>query len=217
MEYGLVIGVIAFIALAALYGYVRGMVKIVLSLVAMIVTLILATMLTVPVGAMVKEVTPIYDNMYETVYETIEEYSVVDMESLDRLNLPEQLVDRIAEEGAKTVDEFRVYVATEITETAFDAGVFLVLVVVLYILVKIAISVLDIVAKLPLLKEVNKLAGFLIGLVYGLFVIWTACLILTAFSSQPWAKDIFEAINNNAFLSFVYNNNLITWIVTKVL
>ena len=39
----------------------------------------------------------------------------------------------------------------------------------------------------------------------------------TVFLNLCCEKDIFEAINNNAFLSFVYNNNLITWIVTKVL
>ena len=76
---------------------------------------------------------------------------------------------------------------------------------------------LNFVAKLPLIKEVNKIGGFAIGVVYGLVVLWAACLVLTACSSKPWAKEIFAAINKNSFLGFVYNNNLITWLVTKVL
>ena len=107
--------------------------------------------------------------------------------------------------------------AKEITDTAFNAGVYLVVTIIVYIIVKVIISMLNFVAKLPLIKEVNKIGGFAIGVVYGLVVLWAACLVLTACSSKPWAKEIFVAINKNSFLGFVYNNNLITWLVTKVL
>ena len=216
MEYGLIIGVVVFLALTALYGYARGMVKIVLSMAAMIITIILTTILAVPVGALVKATTPIYDNMYETVYETVDEQNITDIESLKELDLPELIIDKIAEEE-EAIKDFEEYVCTQITDTAFNAGVFLVLFVVVYIAVKIAITMLDCVAKLPLIKEINKLGGLVIGSVYGLFILWAACLVLTAFSSREWAQDIFVQINDNALLNFIYNNNLITWLVTKVL
>jgi uncharacterized membrane protein required for colicin V production len=216
MEYGLVIAVIAFLSLTALYGYTRGMVKIVLSMVAMIITIVLATILTVPVGAIVKAATPIYDNMYETVSETIEKQEITDIESLKKLDLPEQIIDKIIEEE-DSIKNLEKVVCTEVTDSAFNAGVFLILLIVIYIAVKIAITMLDFVAKLPLLKEVNKIGGLAIGLIYGLVIVWAACLILTACSSKPWAQDIFAQINDNEILSFIYNNNLITWLVTKVL
>lgn len=218
MEYGLLIGVIAFLVIAGFYGYARGMVKIVLSMVAMLVTIIIATMLTIPVGKIVKEVTPVYDNMYKTVSESVKENNVVNEENLGKLNLPQQILDRIEDsEVDDVIDNYETLVATEITNTAYNAGVFLVLTIVIYIIVKIVISMLDFVAKLPLLKEVNKIGGFAIGIVYGLLVLWAGCLVLTACSSKPWAKAIFESINSNSFLGFIYNNNLITWLVTKVL
>ena len=225
MEYGLVIGVIAFLAVAGFYGYARGMVKIVMSMVAMIVTLVLATVLTVPVAKVVKSATSVYDNMYETVYETVKENNIINEQSLSKLDLPKQVEDKILQgdffeehkDVSKAIEEFQTYVATQITNAAFNAGVFLILLIVIYIIVKIAITMLDFVAKLPLLKEVNKVGGFAIGLVYGFVVIWAACLVFTACSSKPWAKEIFAAINGNSFLSFLYNNNLITWLVTKVM
>lgn len=215
MEYGLLIGVIVFLVVAGFYGYARGMVKILLSMIAMIVTILLSTILTVPVGKLVKETTPIYDNMYSTVEKSVKENNVVNEESLSKLNLPKQIVDKIEEN--EIIDNYENLVAKEITDTAFNAGVYLVLTIIVYIIVKVIISMLDFVAKLPLIKEVNKIGGFAIGLVYGLVVLWALCLVLTACSSKPWAKEIFAQINNNGFLGFIYNNNLITWLVTKVL
>lgn len=216
MEYGLLIGVIIFLAVAGFYGYARGMVKIMLSMIAMIVTIILTTILAVPVGKIVKEVTPIYDNMYETVEESVKEYNIIDVSSVNKLDLPKQIKEKITD-TEEIIDNYEKYVATEITDTAFNAGVYLVLLVVIYIIVKLVITMLDFVAKLPLIKEVNKMGGFAIGIIYGFVVIWIACLILTACSSKPWAKDIFAAINDNSILGFIYNNNLITWLVTKFL
>ena len=216
MEYGLIIAVVAFLALTAMYGYSRGMVKIVLSMAAMIITIVLTTILTVPVGAILKATTPIYDNMYEKISETIEESEITDIESVKELDLPDLIIDKIMEEE-EAINDVKKYVATQVTDTAYTAGVFLVLLIVVYIVVKIAITMLDFVAKLPLIKEVNKLGGLLIGLIYGLTIIWAACLVLTMFSSKPWAQDIYAQINDNQLLSFIYNNNLITWLVTKVL
>lgn len=216
MEYGLLIGVIVFLAAAGFYGYARGMVKILLSMIAMIVTIILTTILAVPVGKIIKEVTPVYNNMYETVEEYVKEHNVIDVNSVNNLDLPKQIKEKIAD-SEEIIDNYEKFVATEITDTAFNAGVYLILLVVIYIIVKAIITMLDFVAKLPLLKEVNKMGGFAIGIIYGVVVIWIACLILTACSSKPWAKDIFTAINNNSFLGFIYNNNLITWVVTKIL
>lgn len=215
MEYGLLIGVIAFLAAAGFYGYARGMVKIVLSMVAMIVTVILATILTVPIGKLIKETTPVYTNMYSTVEKSVKENNVVNEAGLSKLDLPKQIVDKIEENGI--VDNYETIVATEITDAAFNAGVYLVVTIIVYILVKMVISMMNFVAKLPLIKEVNKVGGFAIGLIYGLVVLWALCLVLTTFSSKPWAKEIFSAVNKNDFLGFIYNNNLITWLVTKVL
>ncbi len=217
MEYGLIIGVIVFLVLVGLYGYARGMVNILLSMVAMIVTVILATALTIPVGSAVKAATPVYDKMYETINTTVSENNVVDTKSLANLNLPKQIKDKIEKEGDKVVEDFEGYVSEQITDTAFNATIFLVLFIIIYVIVKIVIHILDFVAKLPLLKEINKIGGFALGLVVGFIILWAACLVVTACSGKPWAQEIFAQINDNAFLGFIYNNNLIVWLITSVL
>jgi len=61
MEYGLLIGVLVFLFVMGLYGYMRGFLKIVLSVVAMFVTLLAVTFLSTPVGDIVKENTKVYN------------------------------------------------------------------------------------------------------------------------------------------------------------
>lgn len=185
-------------------------------MVAMLVTVILTAALAVPVGSALKNTTPVYDNIYETVEGTIKENGVVDKDTLSNLNLPLGLQDKITD-GTDVVDSFSEYVATQITDTAFNAIIFIVLFIIIYIILQVVIHVLDFVAKLPLLKEVNKLGGFAIGVIQGLLIVWVACLILTACSGKPWAQDLFAQINDNQILSFIYNNNLIVWIVTNIL
>ena len=43
----------------------------------------------------------------------------------------------------------------------------------------------------------------------GLAFIWLAFAILTIFGSSTLSKSVFEAVNDNAILSFIYDKNFI--------
>lgn len=224
MEYGLLLGIVAFLLAAGFYGYKRGIINIVLSLVAMVVTAILATMLTAPVGAVVKTATPIYDNIYDAVYENVKEKEVVNADTLENLNLPEELTkvinDKIEESGIDIngeADKFMKEASEQVANAIFKAGVFLVLFIILYIVIKILIKVLDVVAKLPLIKEANKLGGFIAGLCVGLILVWIACLVLMACSNKEWAIEVYRQIDDNKLLGFIYNSNPLTKLFTNII
>ena len=87
--------------------------------------------------------------------------------------------------------------------------------IVIYIILSIIINVLDFVAKLPLISNINKSGGLVIGLVKGLIYVWIACLALTAFSDKAWAQEAFRQINNNKLLTIIYEYNPIIFLVTK--
>lgn len=222
MEIMLVLGVVAFLVVMGLYGYSRGIINIVLSVVAMSVTSILAVILAAPVGAMVKATTPIYDNIYDKVYEEMKEQDIVDISGLDDLGLPEAISknvkDNLKENGYdvdEKVDDFIQVAAKEVANAIFKSGIFLVLFIIIYIAVKILIHLADFVAKLPLIKEANKLGGCAFGVVFGIILVWVGCILLTAFSNHEWAKDMMAAINDNALLSFIYNNNFVSTLIGK--
>lgn len=216
MEYALLIGVILFLVVMAAYGYKRGFVRIVLSMLAMIVTIILASVLTIPVSGFIKE-TSVGEGIRASVEEMVEGADIIDAESINNLDLPKSMLEPIAEGAESTQQAIGTYVADALTDTIINSLTFLILVIVIYIILKIVIAALDVVTKLPVLNSINKGAGAVIGLVQGLLFVWVGCLVLAACSDKPWAQEAFRQINDNELLSFIYNNNMIIWIITKLL
>ena len=214
MDYIILIGVIGFLALSAFIGYKRGMVKIVLSMAAMIVAYVLAAALTVPVSMALKSATPVYDTFEKSVSTMVKE-SKVDSTSIEKLNLPAQIEEKIMEGANDVASGFNEYLVETISNLILKALTFFIVMIVIYIILNIIIKVLDFVAKLPLFNSINKSGGLVIGLAKGLIYVWIACLVLTAFSDKAWAQEAFRQINNNKLLTIIYEYNPIIILVTK--
>lgn len=216
MEYALLIGVVVFLIAMTAYGYLRGLIKIVLSMVATVATIVLAAVLTIPFSGVVKN-TGIGDGIEKSVRELVEQANIVDEASIMEMDFPDAILEPIAKGTAEAQDTIQEYVIDELTDTIIKALTFLVLTIVIYIIIRIIIAVLDVFSRLPIINGINKWAGAVVGLVQGLLFIWIASLVLTAFSDKDWAQEVFRQINDNGFLSFIYNNNMVIWLVTKLL
>ena len=70
--------------------------------------------------------------------------------------------------------------------------------------------------KIPVLKDVNKLMGLLLGVAEGLIVVWLFFALVTACSRFDWAASALADIGGNGFLSFIYDHNLIMSTLFKV-
>ena len=214
MDYIILIGVIGFLALSAFIGYKKGMVKIVLSMVAMVIAYALAAALTIPASMALKSATPVYDTIEESVGKMVKE-SKVDSTSIEKLNLPAQIEEKIMEGANDVATGFNEYLVKTISNLILKALTFFILMIVIYIILSIVIKVLDFVAKLPLINSINKSGGLVIGLAKGLIYVWIACLVITAFSDKAWAQEAFRQINDNKLLTMIYEYNPIIFLVTK--
>lgn len=215
MDYAILIGVIVILGLSAFYGYKKGFVHIVLSMVAMLVTTILAGLLTIPVSAMISSATSFDESIEESVAELVSVNEVIDIYSVKNLNLPSQIEDVIIEGASEATNGFTEYVVSTVSDLILKAITFFVLIIIIYIVVRIVIFMLDFISKLPVINSINKTGGLVVGLLQGLLFVWIACLVVTAFSDKAWAQEVFAQINANPLLTFIYNNNLIIYIVTK--
>lgn len=214
MDYIILIGVIGFLALSAFIGYKKGMVKIVLSMVAMVIAYVLAAALTIPASMALKSATPIYDTIEESVGKMVKE-SKVDSTSIEKLNLPAQIEEKIMEGANDVATGFNDYLVKTISNLILKALTFFILMIIIYIILSIIIKVLDFVAKLPLINSINKSGGLVIGLAKGLIYVWIACLVITACSDKAWAQEAFRQINSNKLLTMIYEYNPIIFLVTK--
>ena len=216
MQYILIIGVVAFLALMMLYGYSRGFLKIVFSLIASIVTILFASLLTIPVSGVIEN-SKVGELVKESIAELVEEADVVDVSTIDNLDLPDVILDPVKDGAEKAVGTIEEYVVEEVSRIVIKTATFLILTIIIYVAVCIVYGVLNVFTKLPIIHGANKWAGIAAGALQGLVYLWIASLVLSAFADKSWAQEAFRQINDNSFLSFLYNNNPLANIVSKIL
>ena len=217
MDYLILLIVLAVLGLSALYGYKKGLVKILLSMVALLVTFVVAAILTIPVSCMLKAATPIDEGIEKSVSKLVTENEVVNVDSISNLNLPSP-IEKVLVKGAEAAkDGFNEYIVGAVADVLLKAITFFVLIIIVYVVVTILINVLDFISRLPLINSINKTGGLAVGLVQGLLLVWVGCLIVTAFANEPWGQEVFRQINANPLLTFIYNNNLITVLITSII
>ena len=221
MDSFVLIACVAILALLGWRGYRMGLVKVLLYIAILILSVALSGFLVRPISLAIKEHTSLYENVQESVKEVIDEQEFADAVSIEEfvgeLPFPEYVLDA-AEEQVRTVsgtEAIKDIVAGVIASKIFNAIIYIGLMVIIYVGLAIVAGALNVITMLPVIKEVNKLAGFAAGLVEGMIILWVLFILIQACGSESWAQEIFVQINDNEFLSFIYNNNLIVNILHK--
>lgn len=197
---------LAILVLSAWRGYHAGIVKMILYIVSLVLTIMLAGALLRPVSLLIKNNTSLYRNIERSVEQAVNEYDIVNIDSLKELPFPEYMTKNIT---SGTSENLKNIVASVVSDQIFNAIIYICLNIIIYIVIKIIIGTFNIVTKLPVIKEINRLAGLVAGLMEGILLLWLFCLVLQAFGSENWAQEIFAQINNSSFLSWIYNHNMV--------
>ena len=74
-------------------------------------------------------------------------------------------------------------------------------------------KVLNIISKLPVLNELNRIGGGIAGLVKGLVIVWLIFTLMTVFIDKPFIQEGMRQINSNMFLKLIYKYNVITRVI----
>lgn len=142
---------------------------------------------------------------------------------IEELKLPEQLKQALVENNngevyrVLGVELFRDYIGSYLTSLIVQIVVFLILFLVIFVVLHILVAWLDLMARLPILSGMNKIAGAILGGVEALFFIWIACLVFTALSGTGIGILVMEQINASVWLSYLYHNNLLGKIALSVI
>jgi len=230
MNYVLIV-VLAILAIGAIIGWKKGFVDMLFGAVSMTIALILAVLIGPKLGAFIQENTGLVDTLSVKVGQTLnlEDLAIEVPEPdafVENLNLPavikekitsaefeEKLnLDKMAEDASKKMAEV---VATFLAKTIITALCFVIVFVVALILLFVLNKILDLVAKLPLLKQANQLAGLALGTVQAILIIWLFFAIVTVISGTEFGQSIFGYINSSKLLSFLYTNNIPMNYITK--
>lgn len=74
-------------------------------------------------------------------------------------------------------------------------------------------AILEKIVKLPVLKQIDKIGGFLVGAVQGVLIVYLLFAVLMIFMSSPQFNGIYEAINNSIIAKYLYEHNFIVKLI----
>lgn len=220
MKYLLDAVVILIFLLCVLVGHKRGFIKTVTGIVAFAAALAVSALLSGAVAGVVydKAVEP---SVIETVNAQLEEAEGTAIENLDSAyqSLPSVVKNLLAQTGIENVDDLSIRlpmggdsmghsfaaVIEPVLLPLLKAMCSLILFLITYIVASIVLRVLNVVAKLPLLKQVNKTLGLVGGIVSG--ALW-ALLAVTVLQILAATGAAGEAVT----LQAIGETTVVNWI-----
>ena len=142
---------------------------------------------------------------------------------IENLNLPQNVKAAMIENNNHEVYEllgvnaFADYIGNYLADMILNSVGFVLLFAIVYLLIRLVVRWLDLIARLPILSGMNKIAGALLGGVQGLLFLWILCLVLTACSGTAWGMTLIRQVEASKWLSFLYEHNFLNAIVLGVI
>lgn len=201
------------IALCVIVGYAKGLTGALIKIVSFVLSLIIAFILYMPLSNYIINNTQI-DNMIEN---TIRESILKNNDQTKKEeNMPTAITDYInqkVEDASNSVKENVINsTAKDVSQTIVRSGTW----IMLFIIARIALIVLKfitaLIAKLPVIKQFDKLGGIIYGLLEGLVITYLA-LALISFITPMTKGNLSSDINKSYIGSRMYNNNLLLKII----
>lgn len=223
----LLIVVAGIFLLCFMIGMNRGFIKIVASLSATLIILVLV-MISMPyVGEVLRDYTPLEEKVKEKCAEVLQPGDVdttlrdAQISLIENSGFPQVIKELLlANNNGEVyenlgVTEFVDYVGAYIAKLFSDIAAFLLAFITMTAVVRIVLYVLDIIGHLPVIGGLNRLAGGVLGLGTGLVIIWVLFIVITMMYDLSICKLFLGNIEENEFLQFLYNNNILMNYLTK--
>ena len=223
--------VIAALAVFILYGWHMGFMKMLIHLLALFIALLVASI----VGPMVADFAigneKIMTGCEEKVYDSLglSKLAAVETatkEQLEALKLPEAVTEKLGEYADKTnykenyetlgVSNAADYIAKSVAMMIIRSACYVIVFILALIILAVIANMTDIVFHFLGVQSINKALGAVAGLIEAAVVIWLVFTVVTAFSNTAFGSGALTQISENAFLSWIYDNNPISMSVTNI-
>ena len=213
----LALAVAALFAGFIIYGWCKGFFRLVISLAGTIVIIIAVVIVSPQVSRFIINNTGIYENTEKKVISVFLEklYSEENDDTLSHLDIPDIFKNDLIEKNASSMYQallatvFKEYVAGYIARIIINAGSFVGVYVIFWLSLKLMLKSSDLIAKLPVIRKLNKLLGALIGGAEALIIVWIVFFIIIMFMGNEFGGKLLRAVQDSMFLSYLFNNNFL--------
>ncbi len=184
------------------FGYKRGLTGVIVRLLSIILSLVISLILFKPVSALIINHTDIYNNLTTSIENSLNSKEENDEENSSEPNV---ILDSINEKLEETKENANNVIAKSIAEVIINLIVIIVLFIIVNIIMFFLKFIFGAIAELPIIKQIDKLGGFIYGVIEGLLIIY----IILAILSFVNVEELQLAIKTSYLTSILYNNNLI--------
>ncbi len=197
--------VILIIALFTFIGYKQGLIKSAIKIASFFIAIIIALVLYKPVSTLIINNTTIDDKIENTI---IEKITPEGMKPEDEASQATKIPQGFIVEANNSIKD----IANTTTIKIIEVCTVLVLYIIARIALKFVAALGDLIAKIPILKQFNKLGGTIFGLIKGLLIVYV--ILAVVYLISPLLKEnTSNKIEKSMLTKNMYNNNLITKII----
>lgn len=205
--------ILAIIIICVIMGYIKGLTGVLIKIISFILSIIIAFILFIPVSNLVINKTQIDETIAQSVRGVILGNS--DSQKVEE-NMPSTITEYIQGQAENIADSAKESVADAtavgVSETIVKAAVWIILFIVARILLILLKFVTSLIAKLPVIKQCDKIGGVVYGLLEGLVIVYILLAIISLVS--PMMNGTLANMINNSYLgSAMYNNNILLKII----
>ncbi len=177
--------IILLIALSVFFGYRKGLIALGIQLVAFAIALIITFILYRPIANVVINSTTLDEKLQATITTNADKFLEEKDEDRTQNKLIQSAKQGMLPEASRTLSINIIYGATML---------------ILYVIAKICLllikSLADTIAKLPILKQFNRLGGAVYGLLRGLLITYAILLVLNLVISVNPKSQLNELMND---------------------
>lgn len=211
--------IVAIIALCIFLGYRRGLTGSLLKIISFILALVIAFILFKPVSNFIIDNTNWDENLEQAIRQTVMEEGQVETteEDEEKGSMPDVMMNYINEAVENAGNEAKNAIvdsaARNIAVTIINIAVLIGLYLIARIVLLLVRGLTSLIAKLPVIKQFDKLGGIIYGLLQSLIIIYVILAMVSFASPMMEDSGIIEGIQKSFVGSALYNNNLLLKII----
>ena len=202
--------IVAIIALCLFLGYRRGLTGSLLKILSFVLAIVIAFILFKPVSNLVINHTNWDDSLKTSIEQFITEKTSTPEE---KSSLPQVIVDYIDETMAQSVNEAKEVAientAQSVTNLIVNAGVWIAVFIIARILLIFIKFITALIAKLPVIKQFDKVGGILYGILEAFVILYVLLAIISFIAPMINNAEFIDALNKSFIGSMLYNNNIL--------
>lgn len=216
-------------------GGIKGFVHTIFTMFSLFIIIMLTGVLSPYVADYINGHTDVPKSIHSKVEEKINLKEKISADSsanrndlIDKMDIPEQLKEIIKEKSQAAGDAFSATteaaseklvtgIYDRITDLIVSAIAYLFTFAVVGVIVLIAGILLDIVSKLPGIKQANAILGVIVGFVQGYLAVSVVYIAAVAFAATELGASVISQVAESEILTWFYNHNIVVDIVFGML